>query len=288
MTRDFLLNQAISEFKDKETRVLKVPFKRVLNAQGFTFLEIDYTKQKEISSAIHIARDYALQEGGGRLHSTKIDLSTREPLDINNDLIIYKGKDFKASEPYDLFIFAKSFSGYNETMRNYMYLGEALLLDRVSALSEISDTWGFSSFDIFAQMPKHTILPHYENVEPYLDIKFILLKINTQEAQTLAKGERDMQGAIMQDNITFTLNNYTRKDTLDFLQDLENFSLDSGLFGYISLPQVSELENLQSAPNLRAFGNKITMDIQYFINSERDYSADLYIKKALYKMQIMK
>ena len=297
--REKLLKAAIREFEDFSNEALLVPFERVVNKQGFTYLVLDKAKAKRIHCAIHFNREYVVTEEIGRLHtSTNIDVSTREQLDIQNNLIIYRNQDVKnvntqggqekaKFERKDMFIFAKSFDGYNETMQQYLYSCEALTCDKEGVLHELTDIYGHSSFDIFSELEGHTIIPFYANVEPFVD-KCAILRINPDEQETLSLKrvvEKGVYKQLMKDSVQFTLLHYTRAQAMKFLSDLEDFSLNQQKFGFVSTPKISEFEDLQESAGVRGFALKVEFDCCYSLVAY-DESADFgpLIKKAYFEM----
>lgn len=294
MTREYLLKQSIKEFQDYSNKALLVPMTRVINKQGFTYLVLDKEKARELSCAIHFNREYTITEEIGRLHTTSnIDLSTREPLDIQNSLLIYKNKDTinkrsdtaTKNEPVDMYIFAKSFDGYNETMKQYMYSCEALTCDKEGTLHELHDVYGHSSFDVLSELENHIVLPFYADVEPFVD-KCAILRIDPSSQETLSM-RRLVDGRykqLMKDSVQFTLLHYSRYEAMQFLRDLENLSLTKQKFGFASTPRVSEFEDLHEASALRGMAIKIEVDISYCLNVESN-DTEKRIAKAYFTLQ---
>ena len=290
--REQLLNASIREFEDYKNRALLVPYERVVNKQGFTYLVLDYSKAKKIKCAIHFNREYVVTEEIGRLHTTtSIDFSTREKIDIPHYVVVYRGEDVRSTkdsqEAKDLFIFLKSFDGYNETMKQYMYSAEALTCDKNSMLHEIEGVYGHSCFDILQGLENYTILPFYGDVEPYVDEGCIIMKVTDQQTLSLPRKIDGVTKQLMVDSVQFTLLHYKRADVLKFIQALEDMSRDYKKFGFASTPKISEFDDLQEAAALRGLAIKIELDISYSLEVESE-DTDKRIEKVYYVLEAVK
>lgn len=299
MTREFLLKAAITEFKDLKNKVIMVPFKRMYTDEGYCYLVLDRLKAKEIECALHINKEYVITEEIGRLHTISLDFSTREQIDIPNTLFIYKDMDKAPKEHYigkskcefsvsddDLIFFAKSYEGYNETMKQYMYSSEGLTIDKKGLLEPMHDVYGYSAFDIISQMPNYEILPMYAWIEDKIKQGVILLSIDDSEPMSML-GYNSVDKCYKQsifENISINLVHKSRYETAKFLDDLAQYSLASKKFGFASTPQITEFPDLQEAAALRGQAVKVALKISYSRNIDELSRADKLIREVIWKM----
>lgn len=302
MTREFLLKAAITEFKDKLHPVLAIPFKRVYTDEGYCYLILDRLKAKTIECAIHFNREYVVTEEIGRMHTSTIDFSTREKIDAPNTLFVYKNmaasytntppklksrSDFTI-EDSDLIFFAKSFDGYNETMKQFMYSAEALTSDKRGLLEPIHDVFGYTSFDILSKLPNYNILPSYVFAEEKYKEGLIMLNIEESTPVSMVafdKTDKKYKQCI-QESVSFNLVHISRLDTARFIDALCNYSLSSQKFGIIgSQPKVEEFADLQESAALRGQAVKVSLQINYSMDmSDLDREEVKQIKEAVWKM----
>lgn len=265
-----LINRAKDYFRDLANKVWLYPCERYYTKQGFSYLVLDKENRKQISCAIHYGREFVVTEEIGRIHTTNIDLSTSEAIDIQNSVIVYENADLQSilsegktsSQKRDMYIFLKSFEGFNETFSFYAYNGEALTCDKDSALHEISGVYGWSVFDKLQDLENYTILPFFANCESVAN-KAIFCKITDQQSQSMLDNER---GTLMRDSVKFTMLHYTRQECLKFVNDLQNACLNKMVdFGIISNVSVRELDDLQESAGLRGLANSIECDLSYLL-----------------------
>lgn len=299
MTREFLLKAAITEFKDLKNKVIKIPFKRVYTDEGYCYLVLDRLNAVEIECALHINTEYVITEEIGQLHTISLDFSTREKFDIPNTLFVYKGMDANPKESYigkdkcefsvnddDLIFFAKSYEGYNETMKQYMYSAEGLTIDKKGLLEPIHDVYGYSSFDIISQMPNYEILPMYANIETRIKQGVILLSVQDAEPMSMM-GYSRVDKAYKQslfENIEINLVHKSRYEVAKFLDELAQYSLSSKKFGFASTPAITEFPDLQEAAALRGQAVKIALRISYARDINEISKADKLIREVVWKM----
>lgn len=299
MTREFLLKAAITEFKDLKNKVIMVPFKRVYTNEGYCYLVLDRMHAKEIECALHINKEYVITEEIGRLYTLSLDFSTREQIDIPNTLFIYKGMDANPKESYigkdkcefsvnddDLIFFAKSYEGYNETMKQYMYSSEGLTIDKKGLLEPLHDVYGYSAFDIISQIPNYEILPMYADIIDKVKQGVILLSIDDSEPMSMMHYDK-IKKAYTQgifENISINLVHKSRYECAKFLDDLAQYSLESKLFGFASTPQITEFPDLQEAAALRGQAVKIALRISYCRNIDEISKANKLIREVIWKM----
>lgn len=296
MTREFLLKAGVTEFRDKENKVIAVPFERVYTNEGYCFLILNRLKAREVYCAIHFNREYVVTEEIGRLHTTTIDFSTREEIDIPHTLFIYKGMDKPESKKLkreecsidddDLVFFAKSFEGYNETMKQYMYSSEALTIDKKGLLEPIHDVYGYTSFDLFAQMEQFKILPSYAFIEDIINEGVVLLNIESSDPINMlhfSHPNKKYKQTLFED-ISFNLIHISRLKTAQFIDALYEFSLKSKAFGIASTPKIEEFADLQEAAALRGQAVKVSLRICYTRSIEEMEKATKLIKEVVWKM----
>lgn len=303
MTREFLLRAGITEFRDFNNKVLSIPFKRIYTDQGYSYLVLDRVNAKEIECAIHFGREYTITEEIGRLHTSSLDFSTREKVDIPNTLFVYKKmetsnngnvkhlkqscKDFTITDD-DLIFFAKSYDGYNETMKQFMYSAEALTTDKRGLIEPLHDIYGYTSFDILSKLPNYDILPSYVFAEDKFAKGLILLNIESSEPLSMidfSSISKDYCQTIFED-VSFNLIHISRKDTMKFVSDLCNYSLSSRKFGIVgSMPKIEEFPDLQEAAALRGQAVKVSLRVCYPMKmSDLDKIDDKQIKEVVWKM----
>lgn len=299
MTREFLLKAAITEFRDLEHKVISVPFKRIYTDEGYCYLVLDRLNAKEITCAIHINREYVVTEEIGRLHTTTIDFSTREKIDIPNTLFIYKGMDAPKDEKRstksncdisisdsDLIFFAKSFDGYNETMKQYMYSSEALTIDKKGLLEPLHDVYGYTSFDILSKIPNYKILPSYAYIEDDIHDGVIILNIDSAEPISMLgyhSSSKSYKQTIYED-ISFNLVHISRIESARFVDALCNYSLESKQFGVCSTPKIEEFADLQESVALRGQAVKVSLRISYCRDISEIEKATRLIREVVWRM----
>lgn len=302
MTREFLLKAAITEFKDKLHPVIAVPFKRVYTDEGYCYLVLDRVKAKTIECAIHFNREYTVTEEIGRLHTTSIDFSTREKISIPDMLFIYKGMEASHTndKPHikkqcdftiddnDLVFFAKSFEGYNETMKQYMYSAEALTTDKRGLLEPIHDIYGYTSFDILSKLPGYSILPTYVFAEDKYKEGLIMLNIEDSTPTSMVAFDYANKAykQCIQESVSFNLVHISRLEVVRFIEALCQYSLDSRKFGIVgSQPKVEEFADLQESAALRGQAVKVSLQVSYSLNvSDLDKEAVKAIREVVWRM----
>ena len=315
MTREFLLKASITEFKDNEKKVIAIPFKRVYTPQGYSYLILDRLQAKEVYCAIHINREYVVTEEIGRLYTTSIDFSTREKFDIESTLFIYKGIEGKTlatsnkdntsntsntSNPdntnsnecildsltikdNDLIFFAKSFDGYNASMKQYMYAGFALTIDKKNLLEPLNDVYGYSSFDILSNMPNYDILPAYAYIENKIHNGVIILNIESNEPISMPHHDFKSFKQVVYEDISFNLIHLNRLEVAKFIEALYDYSQTSNLFGVCSSVKIDEFADLQEEAALRGQAVKVSLRISYCMNVEYDKASN-YIKEVVWRV----
>lgn len=307
MTREFLLKAAITEFKDKLHPVLAVPFKRVYTDEGYCYLVLDRLKAKTIECAIHFNREYVVTEEIGRMHTTSIDFSTREKIDAPHTLFIYKNMaaHYDNEKPKvdktritkkcnltidddDLVFFAKSFDGYNETMKQFMYAAEALTTDKRGLLEPIHDVFGYTSFDILSKLPGYDILPSYVFAEDKYKEGLIMLNIEDSTPMSMVAfdyADKSYKQCI-QESVSFNLVHISRLDVTRFIEAICQYSLDSRKFGIVgSQPKVEEFADLQESAALRGQAVKVSMQISYSMNvSDLDKEEAKTIREVVWRV----
>lgn len=283
MTREFLLKAAITEFQDKLHPVIAVPFKRVYTDEGYCYLVLDRLKAKTIDCAIHFNREYVVTEEIGRMHTTSIDFSTREKVNAPHTLFIYKdmAAHYDNSKPKvkkkcdltidddDLVFFAKSFDGYNETMKQFMYSAEALTTDKRGLLEPIHDVYGYTSFDILSKLPGYDILPSYVFAEDKYKEGLIMLNIEDSTPVSMVSFDYTDKNykQCIQESVSFNLVHISRLETARFIDALCQYSLNSQKFGLVgSQPKVEEFADLQESVALRGQAVKVSLQISYSMN----------------------
>lgn len=299
MTREFLLKAAITEFKDLKHKVIKVPFKRVYTNEGYCYLVLDRMRAKEIECALHINKEYVITEEIGRLFTTTLDFSTREKIDIPNTLFVYKGMDESPKPSFigkdscefsinddDLIFFAKSYEGYNDTMKQYMYSSEGLTLDKKGLLEPMHDIYGYSSFDIISQIPNYEVLPMYAYIGDKIKQGVILLSVEDAEPMSMMHYNhisKTYRQSVFE-NIGINLVHKSRYEVAKFLDDLAQYSLQSKKFGFASTPSITEFPDLQEAAALRGQAVKIALRVSYVRNIDEVSRADKLIREVVWKM----
>lgn len=265
-----LINRAKDYFKDSTHKVWLYPCQRFYTKQGFSYLVLDKENRKSISCAIHYGREFVVTEEIGRIHTTNIDLSTNEAIDIQNSVLVYENADIQSilssgvtsAQKRDMYIFLKSFEGFNETFSFYAYNGEALTCDKDSALHEISGVYGWSVFDKLQDLEGYTILPFFANAESTTD-KAIFCKIQDQQSLSMLDNTR---GTLMRDSVKFTMLHYTRQECLKFIDTMQNACANKMVdFGIMSNISVKELDDLQESAGLRGLANSIECDLSYLL-----------------------
>lgn len=296
MTREFLLKASIAEFNDKVHKVLLVPFKRIFTKEGYSYLILDRLKSREVESAIHFGREYAVTEDIGRLHTTQVEFSTREKIDIPNTLFIYKNMDTGKAKVKskkcdleldgdDMVIFCKGFNGYNETMKQFMYEAEVLTADKLMMLKPFDDVLGYSSFDIISQMPDYDILPRYAFIEDKINDGVVLLNIEETTPISLPIFDRANKRYVQSnyEDISFDLLNLDRLKIAKFADKLQQYSLDSNRFGVCSDIKIAELGNLQESAALRGPAVKISLKVSYAIDIAEVQKFEKYIRDVVWR-----
>lgn len=283
------INQAKQYFKDKSHKVWLYPCERIYTKEGFCYLALDKEKRREIDCAIHYGREFVVTEEIGRLHTTNIDLSTSEAIDIQNAVLVYEKMDLQSvlsegktlSTPRDMYIFLKSFEGFNETFSFYQYNGEALTCDKESVLHKLDSVYGWSVFDKLQSIENFTIFPFFANIETSTN-KAIIAKITNQQCVSAYDNK---EGTLMIDSVKFTMLHYTRKECQDFISKVQNDCANGMLeFGIINDMQIRELDDLQETSALRGLANSIEVDLSYTlkpINVENDKT----IKKIYFEIK---
>lgn len=284
------INQAKTYFKDKLHKVWLYPCERIYTKEGFCYLALDKDKRRAIDCAIHYSREFVVTEEIGRLHTTSIDLSTNEAIDIQNAVLVYEKMDLQSilsegktqSEPKDMYIFLKSFEGFNETFSFYSYNGEALTCDKESVLHKIEGVYGWSVFDKIQSIKDFTIFPFFANIETSTNNKAIIAKVTNQQAIG-AYDKKD--GVLMVDSVKFTMLHYSRDECQKFINHLQDSCVNGLLdFGIISDIQVRELDDLQETSALRGLANSIEVDLSYTLKPISEIK-EFAIKKMYFEIK---
>ena len=120
--KEKLLKQASKEFTDKLISCIAYECEYIINKNGFAYILINKNKAHKVDNiAIHISNDRNMSNSG-QYDSANINIQTQKDFsDIfraSNSSILLKYKDF--------IIGVSSYSGYNNTMKQYNYTGEIL------------------------------------------------------------------------------------------------------------------------------------------------------------------
>ncbi|EGV1470927.1 hypothetical protein JF110_001652 [Campylobacter jejuni] len=255
MTRESLLKQSIKAFKDKFNEAKLYEYKLTTTEQGYSYIVKNSKSLKVIECAIHYDTQINYNDDKGSIREVDISVITREKLG-SNCLIEYE----------DLTIMIKSYSGYNESMGQYEYIGKALTSDKLKLLTKLKDTYGYSIYDKLLSINEFVIIPKYLTKNDKFNGKVALYEKIDSEAITMINPYSNDLNQILTEDVEFILVNFSRGDVILFIQKLEKLSLEENLFGIISTPNIEELNDIDTYFSLKGIAYKITIKLCYNIN----------------------
>lgn len=279
MTQEFLLKAQLSLAKSKEKQVYKIPFTRIYNKQGFAYIKIHEKKARKIRCAIELSKDYTNEEAG-RYWREDASVYSREPIDMENELLLYKC----SSPSGDLILFIKSFSVYNDVAKQYLYFAEGLREGKEGFIQPIVNVLGYSSFDILASLPGYTVYPRHAYFDS-CEGKQVFLNVFDRESAKFQKVGNDPGGLLAFEKAEFFLVNYTRGEVLKFLTALDTFSINDRAFGFVSFPQIEEVNSLHEASALQNPIIKISFTLSYNLKREKEKESDKFLRYVFFIMK---
>lgn len=271
MDRQTLLKAALPPFTDKYEPIFAVPYKKIITAQGFSYIVKDESQKKPLKAVIHYSADYDINENAGNLKQIQATLTTRERLK-GNVLIEYKG----------MILTPLNYSDINETIGSYDYACVGITADKLSLVNAPKEAVGFSCFDLLWDMPNYDILPQYLGANDY-NQGVVFLSIENQKAIGLP--QEDSLGAwqLMQETAILRLINFNRLDFLKFYNNLLDYSEISGKFGIIGECEIKELNDIDSRAVIKSVAYELRVDLSYSI--QYDKADDKIIRAVIFKVE---
>lgn len=257
MTRETLLKSAIKDYKDFKNQVKAIPYKRFVDKGGYCFIIKQNHNAFNLNCAIHISTEWAQNEYLGNIRSVDISLISRQRL--TTDLLI---------EYEDLIIFVKSYDAYNETMGQFEYKGSAIKANDFILLKEPNTLYGSSVYEKLLSFDKYKIVPKYLSLNEW-DKDYILVDIESLNTFTLTTPHfvNNTLSQMKSDKVIFYLANVSREKLLNFQNDLIEYSLNFGEFGFLSNPILRDEKNLDS--------NAVTQSIISSVECELSYNLEV-------------
>lgn len=281
MTREALLKSAIKDYQDKDEKAKLYPYNRIVDKSGHTFI-IKGKKCKNIVCAIHIGVDWNISENLGNLREVEVEVSSREKLD-SSSLIEYK----------DLIIFLKSYREYNETMKQYMYVGTALHANDLIFMKEASETYSTSVYEKLDEMPGYDFVPKFVSKSDWED-NMIMVDVEDSETYNLVtetwnnqNTKKEWANSVWQmksNKVVFSIVNKPRNFIIQFQKDLEEYSVNYQTFGFITTPVVRDVKNIDSNALTNSLITEVEVELCYNIEIERGLEPKL-IKTIIYEMK---
>ncbi|EAK7296550.1 hypothetical protein FBF91_05935 [Campylobacter upsaliensis] len=275
MTREALLKSAIKDYQDKTESAKLYPYKRIVDKSGHTFI-IKGKKARNIECAIHIAVDWNISENLGNLREIEVEVSSREKLD-SSSLIEYK----------DLIIFLKAYRDYNETMRQYGYVGTALHANDLVFLKEASETYSTSVYEKLDEIPEFEFVPKFVSKEVWDDDKILVdVEDNTTYNLVSESYTADYNGLwqMKSNKVVFSIVNKPRDFIMRFQKALEEYSINYQTFGFLTTPIVRDVKNIDSNALTNSLITEIEVDLCYNIEIENSLDSKL-IRTIIYEMK---
>lgn len=254
-----LLNNSVQSFQDGVNEVKLCPYTRTEVSQGYNFISINRRKTKKIIASIELDVDWRRTDLG-YLKNVNASVYTQEKI-TGNYCILYQ----------DAVIFINDFSGYTEKMGQYLYKGQAVTLDKLPLIDNgvsNKEIYGYSSLDLLMSFSDEV----YRMVPEYLPISLedsqegiFLVKIEETEAIDMLRTLKNKKFQTLLDTVTIKVLNKSRKDLIDFITDLINYSQTEELFGLVENYQISEENVYDDFSNLRGIQYQIKLKISYNI-----------------------
>ncbi|HDZ5024777.1 TPA: hypothetical protein RTG57_001727 [Campylobacter jejuni] len=269
MTKEALLRTAIKSFKDNFNKVNVYSYKLVTTDQGYSYIVKNSKSLKELECAIHYDANYNYNEDKGSLREVDVSVITREKLP--SDVLI---------EYQDLTILIKSYTGFNNSMGQYEYIGRAITSDKLKLLTKLKGTYGYSVFDKLIDIDDFIVIPKYLTKNDKFNGKVVLYeKIDSETISMVNPYSNDLTQTLTE-NSEFILINSTREDVLTFIRNLEKLSLEGSSFGIVSTINTEELNDVDTYFSLKGISYKISVKLCYNINMKKANEAKI-IKNVL-------
>ena len=273
MTPSQILHTAVKTFSSPAQLV---PYERFLTKQGISYIVADYENARPFECAVHIDRNTRVLYGKQTYFN--VDIDSMLPIEFDTHFVDYDSHK----------IFIRGYEGYNKQTQHYRYLAGIPTSDKHRLLSELSGVWGNSCFDIISQMP-YTILPPQVDTTSLVG-NAIVMEIDSQETAEMLKD--DLENITENyytrqiESLRFVLLGFTRFDGLKFAKSLQDFSISSGKFGFIELPQVKEINDTDYSAGLKSVLTEVTCRVNYILYAEgEEQKANKIITKAYFKMK---
>ena len=273
MTREALLKTAIRDYEDKQNPAKLVPYKRFVDQSGYSYIIKRKNKARDIFCAIHFDTEWIQDDFLGNLRSVSVEVSTRDKLDTEC-LIEYQ----------DLTIFLKSYSGYNETMKQYMYIGNCLSADQLILLEKPTKLYGNTCYDKLLEWKEYEIVPKYLSKSDWKDKKVIC---DIEDSQSMSLVDYDNVENLSQmrnDIVKFTFVNFSREEIMIFQHKLMEFSINYNLIGFLENPKLKDETKLNS--------NALTKTLLTVLEAQLCYNLEInkkldskFIRTVMYKLR---
>lgn len=209
------------------------PFKKAVNKQGYAFFTLLKESTESISASVELQGEWQLDNEAGFVKRVNCDIFTQKKI-IGNYCILYQ----------DAIIFIVNFVGYTEKMGTYHYQGRAVESTNLPLIDTLdSDSvYGYSCFDLIAEMPTYNILPAYAVADnDDFSEGLVVARISDSTDLTLIREEQNKLKQMRADDVSFYGINLTRAQLMQFLQQLFEWGRDNELFGLSGSYAISEL-----------------------------------------------
>ena len=259
-----LLQNAITQLQAAGDTALLCPFKKIVNAQGYAFFTLLKDKAETISASIEMHGEWQLDNEAGFVKRVNCDIFTQKKV-IGDFCILYQ----------DAIIFIVNFAGYTEKMATYHYEGRAVEATNLPLIDSLdSDSvYGYSCFDLLAQLPDYNILPAYAVADTDdFSTGLIVARIDTSADLSLVREEGDKLKQMRKDDVSFYGVNLTRAQLMQFLHSLFEYGRDTETFGLSGSYETRELTLPDDYIKTKGIRYLIKVSVCYNIETERETS----------------
>lgn len=276
MTKSDLLKRSIKEFKDKQDNCIVYEVDRYFTKSGYCF--IIKKNPKEISAAIHYNVSFETDDKVGKYENNDVEVNTNTQLPLDC-IIQYKDLTFAISKQ----------GNYNSEMGVWHYTAQSSfkpISDKflITSEADIVENIGCNSCAIISDLSfNYPIVPSYYAATN--KTKYVMLSILESVGETSFINKDNKLYQRKKDKIKLSFVNIDTKDSLEFLYQLQEYSLSPiSLFGINSIGTLQDDNLYQKSFNWKSLTTSIELFINYVLEVKGDNTQkilDIFYKKIM-------